>query len=335
MTDKADRPSSDDIGEPGRTPDEPVIMPGSSDSVQPGPPDRAAASSGERSQHDPAHDPAGAGESRDDDRDPAVREEQDAHDGRHDEVAVLVGRLSRPGELDRAERRRLLGRLTAALVTAGRKAKESGAGRGRWLADVYMATAPRIPIRDLRTLEEHHYGLTGEALADDLVRTAAKATTAVGAVGGALAMAQFAAPPLLLSAPAQLVAETLVVAAIETKLIAELHEVYGVEVPGNGGQRALAFAIAWSKQRGVDPLAPGSVTLALGTAAKTALRNRLMRTLGRHLTTLGPFLTGAVAGGTLNHAATKRLATAVRGDLRKRGALPEGASAARREITSG
>ncbi|PZG29205.1 hypothetical protein C1I98_32285 [Spongiactinospora gelatinilytica] len=246
-----------------------------------------------------------------------------------------MGRLSRPGELDRAERRRLLGRLTAALVTAGRMAKETGAGRGRWLADVYMATAPRIPIRDLRTLEEHHYGLTGEALADDLVRTAAKATTAVGAVGGALAMAQFAAPPLLLSAPAQLVAETLVVAAIETKLIAELHEVYGVEVPGNGGQRALAFAIAWSKQRGVDPLAPGSVTLALGTAAKTALRNRLMRTLGRHLTTLGPFLTGAVAGGALNHAATKRLATAVRDDLRKRGALPEGASAARREITSG
>ena len=68
-------------------------------------------------------------------------------------------------------------------------------------------------------------------------------------------------------------------------------------------------------------MAPGSVTIALGTAAKTALRNRLMRTLGRHLTTLGPFLTGAVAGGTLNRVATRRLAAAVRADLRPR-ALP-------------
>jgi hypothetical protein len=38
---------------------------------------------------------------------------------------------------------------------------------------------------------------------------------------------------------------------------------------------------------------------------------------GRHLTTLGPFLTGAVAGGTLNHTATKRLADNIRADLRR------------------
>ncbi|GAB3901921.1 hypothetical protein GCM10027612_66160 [Microbispora bryophytorum subsp. camponoti] len=119
-----------------------------------------------------------------------------------------------------------------------------------------MNIAPRLPVRDLETLREHHYGLTGEQLADDLVRTAAKATTAVGAVGGALAAAEFAAPPLLLSAPAQIVAETLVVAAIEVKLLAELHEVYGVKVPGNGSQRATAFALAWSKQRGVTPSPP-------------------------------------------------------------------------------
>ncbi|MDF5757949.1 hypothetical protein [Spongiactinospora sp. TRM90649] len=308
MASTADRPSrDDDTGEPGRTPDAPVTTTGASKAAEPGPADR------------PADDPAAAPGSRHDAGEPSGG--AGAEPG--DEVAVLVGRLTEPGELDRAERRRLMGRLTSALVTAGRKAKESGAGRGRWLADIYMATAPRVPVRDLRTLQEHHYGLSGEALADDLVRTAAKATTAVGAVGGALATAQFAAPPLLLSAPAQLVAETLVVAAIETKLIAELHEVYGVQVPGNGGQRALAFAVAWSKQRGVDPLAPGSVTIALGAAAKTALRNRLMRTLGRHLTTLGPFLTGAVAGAALNRTATRRLAGAVRADLRRQIAPPE------------
>ncbi|WP_449062999.1 hypothetical protein [Planomonospora algeriensis] len=228
--------------------------------------------------------------------------------------------------MDGAERRRLLGRLTAALADGAKRAKASGVGRGRWLADVFMAVAPRIPIRDLATLSEHHHGLVAEELADDLARTAAKATMAVGAIGGALAAAEFAAPPLLLSAPAQLVAETLVVAAIEVKLIAELHEVYGVQVPGTGSQRAVAFVTAWSKQRGVDPLTPASVTIALGTAAKTALRNRLMRTLGRHLTTFGPFLTGAVAGGALNRAATRKLAVTVRDDLRRHRALPSGKS---------
>jgi hypothetical protein len=55
-----------------------------------------------------------------------------------------------------------------------------------------------------------------------------------------------------------------------------------------------------------------------------ALRNRLMRTLGRHLTTLGPFLTGAVAGGALNRMATKRLGEAIRNDLRVKAPLPPG-----------
>ncbi len=47
-----------------------------------------------------------------------------------------------------------------------------------------------------------------------------------------------------------------------------------------------------------------------------------MRTLGRHLTTFGPFLTGAVAGGALNRMATKKLGEAIRADLRVK--LPPG-----------
>ncbi|GAA0912335.1 hypothetical protein [Nonomuraea longicatena] len=238
------------------------------------------------------------------------------------EVGEIVGRLTDSGELEPAERRKLLGRLTRTLAAGSKRARESGETRGRWLADVFLNIAPRIPIRDLQTLSEHHHGLTGEQLADDLVRTAQKGTMTVGAIGGALAAAEFAAPPLLLSAPAQLVAETIVVAAIEVKLLAELHEVYGVRIEGTGTQRAVAFTTAWAKQRGIDPLAPTSVSLALGAAAKTAVRNRLLRTLGRHLTTLGPFLTGAVAGGVLNRAATKKLSAAVRADLRGKQAPP-------------
>lgn len=241
----------------------------------------------------------------------------DGQDRLGQEMAELVGRLSADDEMDRRTRGRLLGRLARLLATSARRARAAGVGRGRWLADVVTDIAPRIPVRDLDTLRRHHGGLNGEALADSLVRSAQRATAAVGAAGGALAAVEFTAPPLLLSAPAQIVAETVVVATIEVKLIAELHEIYGVQVPGNGTARGAVFLQSWAQQRGFDPLQPGSMTAALGVAAKTGLRKRLMRTVGRNLTTMGPFLTGAVAGGTLNHTATRRLADNVRKDLRR------------------
>jgi hypothetical protein len=233
------------------------------------------------------------------------------------EIGELVGRLSGEEEMDRATRGRLLGRLARLLSASARRAGSAGLGGGRWLADIVSEVAPHIPVRDLETLRRHHYGLQGERLADSIARTATRGTTAVGAAGGALAAVQFAAPPLLLTAPAQLVAEVVVVASIEVKLIAELHEVYGVQVQGNGAQRAGIFLNSWARRRGVDPMNPGSATLALGIAARQALRKRLLRTLGRHLSTLGPFLTGAVAGGALNRAATKHLADDIRKDLRR------------------
>jgi hypothetical protein len=261
-----------------------------------------------------------AGDVRKDGQDAEFDAESDA--GFEAEIGELVGRLSGDEDMDRETRGRLLGRLARLLTASARRAGVTGLAGGRWLSEVFTQVAPRIPVRDLERLRRHHGGLSGERLADDLVRVAAKGTMAVGAAGGALAAVEFTAPPLLLTVPAQLVAESLVVAAIEVKLIAELHEVYGVQVPGAGTTRAGVFLTAWARQRGFDPMAGGTVTLALGTAAKQALRNRLLRLLGRHLTTLGPFLTGAVAGGTLNRAFTKRLAEAVRKDLRRHFGTP-------------
>lgn len=219
---------------------------------------------------------------------------------------------------DRGTVSRLLGRLTRAVVSSARRAGVASLGRGRWLADTLVEAAPRLPVRDLETLRRHHHGLFGDALADALVQNAVRTTTAVGAAGGALATVDLAAPPLLFSVPAQIAAETLAVAAVEVKLIAELHEAYGVQVPGTGTQRAMAFVQAWARQRGVDPAKPGTVTLALGTAARRDLRRRLMGRAGRNITSLAPFLTGAFAGAALNHRATRRLADAVRADLRRR-----------------
>ena len=233
------------------------------------------------------------------------------------EIGELIGRLSEADDLDAETRTRLMARLARLLGASARRARVRGMATGRWLTDVFADVAPRIPIRDLETLSRHHDGLLGERLADDLVRSASNATTAVGAAGGALAAVEFAAPPLLLTAPAQVAAEAIVVATIEVKMIAELHEVYGVQIPGGRTTRGATFASAWAKQRGVNPLEPGSVTYALGTAARTALRRRLLRTVGRSMTTMGPFLTGAVAGATLNRTATRKLADAVRTDLRR------------------
>ena len=147
---------------------------------------------------------------------------------------------------------------------------------------------------------------------------AAKATGAVGAAGGALAAVQFTAPPTLLSAPVQLAAETMLIAAIELKLIAELHEVYAVPVTGSGRTRMLAYLQAWTERRGLDPLQPAAWRSSLGHAAKRALRRRLLRRAGRNLSTMGPMLSGAVAGSLVNHRETSRLGEQVRADLRDR-----------------
>jgi len=238
-------------------------------------------------------------------------------DASAEEIGALIGRLSAgDDDMDRETRGRLLRRLARLIGQSARRAGASGYARGRWLADLMTAAAPHIPIRDLETLSAHHHDLTGEELAESVVRVASNGTTAVGAAGGALAAVEFAAPPMLLTAPAQLAAETLVVAAIEVKMIAELHEVYGVRVEGSGTVRGAAFLTAWARRRGINPLETGSLTNALGSAAKVALRKRLLRTLGRSLTTMGPFLTGAAAGAALNRTATRKLATEIRKDLR-------------------
>lgn len=247
---------------------------------------------------------------------------------RREDTGVLVGRIvggSFPGGSEEGarapgagERGRLLADLAAALADSGRAARRRGVAGGRWITELFTEEiGPRIPVRDRATLVRHHGGLEGEELADALVRNAVRATTGVGAAGGALAAVQMAAPPLLLTAPAKLVAETLVVAAVEVKLIGELHEVYGA-APGSGLlRRNTGYLASWAHKRGVDPTSPEDALLVVaGVAAKTALRRRLLRLLGRHLTTFGPYLTGALAGGALNRAATTALARTIRADLR-------------------
>lgn len=221
-------------------------------------------------------------------------------------------------DLDTVTRQRLLGRLVREEIRE-RGVKDLFRPRTalRWMADAITDLAPRIPVRDLRTLHQHYPGLDGEDLADRLVRNAARVTGGIGAAGGGISAIEWAAPPILLSAPVLLAAETVAVVATEIKLIAELQEVYRKPVPGTGTQRAVALLQAWAHRRGVNPLAQGrGMAAALGTAARKELRDRLARRFGRNLTTLGPLLSGAAVAGYLNRRATLALGDEVRKDLR-------------------
>ena len=132
---------------------------------------------------------------------------------------------------------------------------------------------------------------------------------------------EFAATPTLLAAPVQIAAETLVIAAIEIKLIAELHEVYEAGIAGSPSHRAAAYLQSWTNRRGIDPFAPGGLRLSVGVAARRAIRRRLVRRAGRNLSTLGPMMSGALAGSVLNHRETRKLGEEVRADLQPRTGL--------------
>lgn len=192
------------------------------------------------------------------------------------------------------------------------------AGRG---ARIGLATAterliehaPRIPVRDLATLRSQFPGLDAEQLADKLIAGATKGSATVGA--GVGAAAALPVPPAM---TVELAAETLAVAAVEIKLIAELHEVYGVRAPGNAAQRAHAYMGAWSNRRGVDVLKAGGISAAMGSQLKKDLRLRLLKRTVRNLPTLAPFLVGAAIGAVTNRRDTRRLADEIRADLRSR-----------------
>jgi hypothetical protein len=91
-----------------------------------------------------------------------------------------------------------------------------------------------------------------------------------------------------------------------------------VPIAGVGGQRAMSLVHSWSQQRGVNPMLPGvGVGMILGTAARKDLRDRILKRVGRNLTSLGPFLTGAAVASYLNRRATLSLGARIRDDLRK------------------
>jgi hypothetical protein len=238
--------------------------------------------------------------------------------GEAHQLSRLVARLSDDAQVGVRERGRLIVQLGGLLAGGMRAAGSRAALTGGWLTQAVTDVAPHVPVRDLLTLREHHHGLSGDELAESLVTAAARSTALIGAAGGALASAELVAPPALLAAPVQLAAETVAVVAVELKLVAELHAVYGRAPSGSRAQLATAYLLSWGSRRGIDPTGERpAVATVLSTAARAQLRSRLMRRFGRNVTTLAPFLAGAVAGAELNRRETRSLGERLVKDLRK------------------
>ncbi|MFD5438466.1 hypothetical protein ACFWJ4_40740 [Kitasatospora sp. NPDC127067] len=246
-----------------------------------------------------------------------------------EQLAELVEESEQPvGPVaEYAEKQRGRGRAvvlhTARLLGHGGRAAARGTAKGaayggRALTEQLVRTAPRIPVRDLATLRAQHPDAAfPEQLADLLVTGAVRASSALGAGVGAAAM--LPVPPAM---PLEIAAETLAVAAVEIKLIAELHEVYGTPAQGGATQRTGAYLGAWANRRGIDAnllVRPaGFAALAISSEVRQQVRRRLTRSSLRHLPAVIPLLVGAGIGATMNRRDTRRLAGEVRTDLRGR-----------------
>jgi len=218
--------------------------------------------------------------------------------------------------------------LAHVLTLAGRSARAAGVqavASGRWLADLGLEVAAHVPVRDQTTLKAHFDGLEGPLLAGALIRNASLTTAAVGGITGALATASELTPATWATLPIELLAETLVVVAIEMKLVGELHEVADQGVRGTIGQRGTAIATAWSESRGLRP--SDLVTRPLRATAATLvgresrsqltgmLQRKMLKRAGRNLTSFIPMMAGAAAGAELNRRATRALGRKVASSL--------------------
>jgi hypothetical protein len=219
------------------------------------------------------------------------------------------------------EQRRLAAALEATARVAGRGMRATGRGvrtarrgvRGRtsWLSAQVVAMAPRLRVRNQAALHAQFPGMQADQIADALIEGASRASATVGGAVGA-----WAALPVLPAFPAEVVTETLALVGIEIKLVAELHEAYGVPAPGNARERMSAYVAAWAHRRGVF-MVPGGLLLAAGSPLARRLRWRLAARASRSAFSLGPLFTGAMAGAMLNRRETRRLGHAVRRDLRR------------------
>lgn len=231
-------------------------------------------------------------------------------------LADLVADAVRGDSGGMRHRAAALAAMVPMLAASARSAGVRAVAAGRWLSDVVTELAPHVSFRDRAELRRIYPHLSDAEVAERLVTSAARLTAAIGAGAGALATAEFAAPPSLLAAPIQLAAETVAVVAVELRLVAELHEITGFALAGTLRETAPGYLNSWVRRRAADPAVGFAMADILGSATKRELRVRLLRRMGRSTTSLAPFLAGAAAGAEVNRRSTKDLGARLLAELR-------------------
>ena len=228
-------------------------------------------------------------------------------------AAAFVATNARRGAGAAARRGAVSTRRGAERARQGASSARRGVGSGlSWLTAQVVAMGPRLRIRDQATLRAQFPGQSDDEIAQRLIERAARAATAVGGATGA-----WAALPVLPAFPAEVAAETLAVVGIEVKLVAELHEIYGMGAVGSGPERARAYIGSWASRRGIYQV-DGGLLLIAGSPLARQLTRRLAGRVRRSTLALAPLFTGAVAGAVLNRRETRRLGREIRDDLRQR-----------------
>jgi hypothetical protein len=240
--------------------------------------------------------------------------DDDAAARRAAEVAVELSETS--GQKNHGKKRQRARPKVAGAVSAARRGAGS-ASRGvtsgmSWLTAQVLAMGPRLRIRDRAALRAQFPGQSDDEIAKVLVERAARASGAVGGATGA-----WAALPALPAFPVEVAAETLAVVGIEVKLVAELHEVYGMPADGSGPERARTYLASWASRRGAYAVDGGLLTVA-GSPLARQLARRLTARVRRSVFSLAPLFTGAVAGAVLNRRDTRKLGHQMRDELRQR-----------------
>ena len=228
-------------------------------------------------------------------------------------AAAFVAASARRGADTAARRGAATARRGAAGARRGVGSASRGVGSGmNWLTAQVVAMGPRLRFRDQATLRAQFPGQSDDQIAQRLIDRAARAAAAVGGTTGA-----WAALPTLPAFPAEVAAETLAVVGIEVKLVAELHEIYGMGAVGSGTERARAYIGSWASRRGIYQV-DGGLLLIAGSPLARQLTRRLAGRVRRSTLALAPLFTGALAGAVLNRRETRRLGYEIRDDLRQR-----------------
>jgi len=248
--------------------------------------------------------------------------ETDADAAARQAAEVAVELSEKGGREDRtrvARRLRAVADRASSAVASAAATARRGAGSARrglafgfnWLTAQVLAMGPRLRIRDRAALRAQFPGRSDDEVAALLIERAARAAAAVGGATGT-----WAALPNLPAFPAEVAAETLAVVGIEVKLVAELHEIYGMAAEGSAADRARSYIGAWATRRGVYQV-EGGLLLVAGSPLARQLTRRLAGRVRRSTLSLAPLFTGAVAGAMFNRRYTRRLGQEMRDDLRR------------------